>query len=669
MMFGDVRRTLLAADPGLQRTLLAGRATLSVALTVAVVFPLARAMGQPSVTLMLAASTSMIGSFAIAGPDARSLAKAAAVAWGGVTAAILLGGALSPYPIMSYAAFVGIMSVGAWAGRFGPRGFALSTIAFMAYFFTLFTGSTLADAPWLLGLGTIGLGVAVLTRTVILRDPPRSRVRRLLVALRAHTETLIAHAAAEPAGSATEHARRLRLDAAELDGVILQLHDVLRDAPGAIPDPRRFRRHLAAVVTLTHLLVLQEQHGQDSADPALTHPEVEPTERLRLRLAALEAVAAGRDDAAVFGDVVPFDAGGDRGIPPADPVEAAREQAPPPEETSEPAGWLTGSRRAMVQVAIAGALSIVIGYQLSPERWYWAAMSAYFVFVNTGSRGATMRKALERMIGTAAGVAGGMLVGFLLAGHTRLELVFIFPLLFLGYWMLSVSYAVMIGMITILIALLYDVMGMLTTDVLILRLEETVLGAAIGTVVAFFVVPTRTRGAVEVAFGGYFDAMDDLLAALDAGADGGADSEPRILAGVHDLDRAVGTLRAAIRPVIAAVPGRRAQALKQEMILAMTARYWVSRLAGSMLFHTAAVGPDELRRQAALVRERIARLRTGGGSPDDVTPAEELAMDASPLLRVDSILAELGRARVRAGVRPAGAESSRPERTEPQPTR
>lgn len=668
MMFAEVRRTLLTADPGLQRTLLAGRATLSVALTVAVVFPLARAMGQPSVTLMLAASTSMIGSFAIAGPDARSLAKAAAVAWGGVTAAILLGGALSPYPIASYAAFVGIMSVGAWAGRFGPRGFALSTIAFMAYFFTLFTGSTIGDAPWLLALGSIGLGVAVLTRTVILRDPPRSRVRRLLVALRAHTETLIAHAGAEPSGSTKEHARRLRLDAAELDGVILQLHDVLRDAPGAIPDPHRFRRHLAAVVTLTHLLVLQEQHGQDAADPALTHPAVEPTERLRLRLAALEAVAAGRDDAAVFGDVVPFDAGGDRGVPPADPVEIAREQAPRPEEPAT-GGWLTGSRRTMVQVAIAGALSIAIGYQLSPERWYWAAMSAYFVFVNTGSRGATMRKALERMVGTAAGVAGGMLVGFLLAGHTRLELVFIFPLLFLGYWMLSVSYAVMIGMITILIALLYDVMGMLTTDVLILRLEETVLGAAIGTVVAFFVVPTRTRGAVEIAFGGYFDAMDELLAALDAGADGAADSEPRILAAVHDLDRAVGTLRAAIRPVIAAVPGRRAQALKQEMILAMTARYWVSRLAGSMLFHTAAVGPDELRRQAALVRERIASLRIGGGSPDDVTPAEELAMDASPLLRVDSILAELGRARVRAGVVPAHAARSGAARAEPQPTR
>lgn len=669
MMLGAVRRTLLAADPGLQRTLLAGRATLSVALTIAIAVPLARVTGEPSVTLMLAASAAMIGSFAIAGPDARALARAAAVAWGGVTAAILLGTALSPYPLASYAVFVGIMSVGAWAGRFGPRGFALSTIAFMAYLFTLFTGSTIADAPWLLGLASTGLGVAVLTRTVLLRDPPRSRVQRLLFALRARTETLIAHAAAAPSGTLAEHARRLRLDAAELDGVILQLHDVLRDAPGAIPDPHRFRRHLAAVVTLTHLLVLQEQHGQDSADPALTLPQVDPTERLRLRLAALEAVATGRDDAAVFGDVIPFDAGADRGLPPADPVATVRESAARPAEKAGPGGWLSGSVRPMVQVALAGALSIAIGYQLSPERWYWAAMSAYFVFVNTGSRGATMRKALERMVGTAAGVAGGMLVGFLLAGHTRLELVFIFPLLFLGYWMLSVSYAVMIGMITVLIALLYDVMGMLTTDVLILRLEETVLGAAIGTVVAYFVVPTRTRGAVEAAFGGYFDAMDDLLAALDAGADGSPDTEPRILAAVHGLDRAVGVLRAAIRPVIAAVPGRRAQGLRQEMILAMTARYWVHRLAGSLLFHTAGVGTHELRRQTALVRERIARLRAGGGSLDD-TPAEELAMDASPLLRVDSILAELGRARVRAGVGLDRVEhSGRTGRSEPDPAR
>jgi uncharacterized membrane protein YccC len=642
-------RRLLIADPGLQRTLLAGRATLGVALTMAVLYPASRAAGEPPVALMLGSAVAMIGALALSTPGLRSQLRGGAIAWGSATVAVLLGSLLSAHPLPSYAGFVAIMATGAWAGRFGPRGFALVTVGFLAYFFTLFTRSTPGDAPWLLVASTTGVGMALLTRTVILADRPRARLRNLLIALRAQAGTLIAHASGSRPSRGRDLARTLRRDAAEIDGTVLQLHDLLRDAPEAVADHRRFRRHLAAVVTLAHLLVLREQRGQSADDPALAPPSTDPAERLKLRLDAVEAAVAGRSDAEVFGDITPFDqeekptlrdpepGAGDEALP-----AAAAEHRPPAR-----AGWLTGSTRTAFQVTVAGVLSIGFGYQISPQRWYWAAMSAYFVFVNTGSRGATVRKALERMIGTAAGVAGGMLFGYLLAGHTRFELVAIFPLLFLGFWLLSVSYAAMIMMMTILFALLYDMMGMLTTDVLVLRLEETVLGAAVGTFVALFVLPTSTRSAVDLAFGKYFAAMDELLTALAAGARAGDRAEQRILDAVHDLDRAVAELRAAVRPVVASVPGRWSRELKQEMILALTARYWIHRLAGSMLFHQATIPADELRRQARLVRRRIGRLRQGGGAEPPIRRADlgTTEIDASPLLRVDGILAELGRVR------------------------
>lgn len=642
-------RRLLIADPGLQRTLLAGRATVGVALTMAVLYPASRAAGEPPVALMLGSAVAVIGALALSSPGLRSQLRGGAIAWGSATVAVLLGSLLSPYPLPSYAGFVAIMATGAWAGRFGPRGFALVTVGFLAYFFTLFTRSTVADAPWLLVASTTGVGMALLTRTVILADRPRARLRNLLVALRAQAESLIAHSAGLRPPRGKDLARTLRYDAAEIDGTVLQLHDLLRDAPETVADHRRFRRHLAAVVTLAHLLVLREQRGQSADDPALAPPSTDPAERLQLRLDAVEAVVAGRSDAEVFGDVTPFDQ--EEKPPLRGPAPDAEEEGLPAaaaeDAQSAQTGWLTGSTRTALQVTIAGVLSIGFGYQISPQRWYWAAMSAYFVFVNTGSRGATVRKALERMIGTAAGVAGGMLFGYVLAGNTRFELVAIFPLLFLGFWMLSVSYAAMIMMMTILFALLYDMMGMLTTDVLVLRLEETVLGAAVGTFVALFVFPTSTRSAVDLAFGKYFTAMDELLTALAAGARGGARGEQRVLDAVDDLDRAVADLRAAVRPVVASVPGRWSRELRQEMILALTARYWIHRLAGSMLFHQATIQPHELRLQARLVRRRIGRLRHGGGAEPPIRRADlsSTEIDASPLLRVDGILAELGRVR------------------------
>src|SRR5690606_32392273 len=117
-------------------------------------------------------------------------------------------------------------------------------------------------------------------------------------------------------------------------------------------------------------------------------------------------------------------------------------------------------------VAVAGGLSMAAGLALSPTRWYWAPMTTFFIFANAGTRGATLRKAVDRTLGTVGGVAAGLMLGSVLAGHTRLQLLAVFPLLFIGFWMLPLSYAVMTVAITMLLALVYAMMGMLTLDLL-----------------------------------------------------------------------------------------------------------------------------------------------------------------------------------------------------------
>ncbi len=67
---------------------------------------------------------------------------------------------------------------------------------------------------------------------------------------------------------------------------------------------------------------------------------------------------------------------------------------------------------------------------MSEQRWFWAVLTAFLVFVNTQSRGDAVLRSLDRAIGTAAGIVVGIGVAMLLQGavvglgrpHRRLRL-------------------------------------------------------------------------------------------------------------------------------------------------------------------------------------------------------------------------------------------------------
>ncbi len=63
--------------------------------------------------------------------------------------------------------------------------------------------------------------------------------------------------------------------------------------------------------------------------------------------------------------------------------------------------------------------------------------------------------------------------------------------------------------ITTMLALLYGLLGQLSFGVLMLRIEETAIGAVIGVAVAILVLPTHTRTAIQ-------DDSRDFLTALSA---------------------------------------------------------------------------------------------------------------------------------------------------------
>jgi uncharacterized membrane protein YccC len=188
--------------------------------------------------------------------------------------------------------------------------------------------------------------------------------------------------------------------------------------------------------------------------------------------------------------------------------------------------------RQAVQVAVAGTLAIVFGRQLSETRYYWAVIATFIAFTGTATRSETSIKAANRVLGTLVGLGAGIGLAELTAGHTMWVLVVIVASMSCGFYLVRITYAGMIFFVTIMVAQLYSVLHEFTPGLLVLRLEETALGAAIGIAVGLFVLPTSTRDTARDARRAFFEAMAAVLRATaarldrDSSADAGSPDSP-----------------------------------------------------------------------------------------------------------------------------------------------
>jgi len=176
------------------------------------------------------------------------------------------------------------------------------------------------------------------------------------------------------------------------------------------------------------------------------------------------------------------------------------------------AARLRPTTRQAIQVAIAASLAIIAGELLSPARWYWAVIAAFVIFSGTTSRGDILTKGGQRLLGTALGVPAGVLIATAVGGNTAWSLVLIFVCLFAGFYLVKVSYLMMFW-ITTMLALLYGLLGQFSVGVLVLRIEETAIGAVIGVGVAVLVLPTSTRTTIGDAARTFLDTLAELIEA------------------------------------------------------------------------------------------------------------------------------------------------------------
>ena len=228
------------------------------------------------------------------------------------------------------------------------------------------------------------------------------------------------------------------------------------------------------------------------------------------------------------------------------------------------------STRQAVQVGVATSLAIVGGELISPSRWYWAVIAAFVVFAGTSSRGDVLTRGRDRVIGTVGGVVAGMALAFVVDGALVPTLVLLLVCLFLAIYTVRISPGLLAFWITALLALLYGLIGQFSVETLVLRIEETAIGAALGMLAGFLILPTGTREAFGTALD---EVVDATYAVLDAAVERIL-GRPVAVAPVElarDLDAALGVLRQRAYPLDNPLPRRRGRSSYARAVRVFTA--------------------------------------------------------------------------------------------------
>jgi uncharacterized membrane protein YgaE (UPF0421/DUF939 family) len=689
VLYEQASNWVIGSDPGLLRLRTATRTTAALGCSLLALYVLTRATGQPLTVALLGVVITMVASRSVNEPDPHQQRITMALLPLPAAVSITAAAALASHQVISDAVFVMVVFTAAYIRRFGARGRALGMVAFMSYFFTLYLRARVSELPWMIGAVAVGTVCTFVMTTYVMPDRPERVLRATVRALRARMAIVVdTTAGAVRTGRLDERRRRcmrartLRLNETALmvqsqiedkaDPAMLwpgvtaeQLAPWLLDAELAIewvatagrraaalaaenPDAIPTQTRAALVDALSRLArairlpepgglrqaaalaqrLLDEQCGPATA-PADDDPGSAAVRRLALAIinaaTATSDVRAIVDRAATDGALESTDSErppASDGAPPDAPAE--------PAEEAQPAGLLPTTRQA-IQVAVAASLAIVAGELMSPARWYWAVIAAFVIFAGTNSWGETLTKGWQRLLGTLLGVPCGVLVATLLAGDRTAALAGIFVCLFCAFYFMTVTYSLMTFWITTMLALLYGLLGQFSFGVLMLRIEETALGAVIGATVAVVVLPTHTRAAIRDDTRTFLAGLSTLIE-VSAATMFGEDESVSPSEQARQLDRDLQQFRVTAKPLLAGVAGLagRRSIRRTLRIFAACDRYGRS-LARSSEQYRDPVGSqplaDTFSAAATQTRHNIDALAAaigGGGAPTIVSAADDL---------------------------------------------
>ena len=436
----------------------------------------------------------------------------------GLVASVLL----EPWPELRMAGLLIIIFFAVSLRRLGNRWIGLGIIAFLSYFLPLFIPVPLQSLPFTMGSIVIAIFISYIMRFYLVPDRPEVMLRHYLETFEIRRSNVIASL------SALVHDPEVGW--AAVDQAFVALNDLS--------------------LTIEEFLKTTGSRAVKKEADTLQMRVFERELNLRqLSQQVEEVLLNGSQKAqrlAAFEEGVGRLAGNIRTAPGMLEKIIDELQEPRKKKATVAEPGLHFTTRQAIQATLATALASGAGFAISPQRWYWAALASFFVFIGA-SRGDTLMRAVYRIVGTAAGLAVGFALASFSAGNHGLEWTVIVACIFLGIFGSRLAFGFWTAaLFTVMIAVLFDILGVLTHNLLVLRMEETVVGAIIGAIIGSFVLPTSTRSTVRASLAKLLRSIGEVLEDLPIEK---PSARRKLVQGLRDVDYALQGLRTAAAPM------------------------------------------------------------------------------------------------------------------------
>ncbi|MDX3134536.1 FUSC family protein [Streptomyces europaeiscabiei] len=299
-------------------------------------------------------------------------------------------------------------------------------------------------------------------------------------------------------------------------------------------------------------------------------------------------------------------------------------------------GLARSTTRQAFQTSAACAFAMAAGQVLSQERWYWAVGTAWWIFVNTTSRGETLVRGFRRVLGTVTGILVGLLVAVPLHGAPAPTAALVAVCVFGIFYSAAVSYSWMMLCVTVMAGLLYGLLGVLDPALLGLRLAQTGVGALGAALAVALILPVTTHAVTDRWVRRALHAVHGCTAtaARRLAGDPAADPAPR----VAELEALLGRVRLSLAPLVHPLNPLRPRKERARRVLALLDD--CAREARGLA--AVAADPDashDARLTAACRRVASAVEALVGAVPERPAPAHTVTPGHHP--RADQALAHL----------------------------
>ncbi|MFF4231718.1 FUSC family protein [Streptomyces sp. NPDC001820] len=230
-------------------------------------------------------------------------------------------------------------------------------------------------------------------------------------------------------------------------------------------------------------------------------------------------------------------------------------------------GLARPTTRQAFQATFACGIALAAGQLISPDRWYWAVATAWWIFVNTASRGETLVRGFRRVLGTVTGIAAGLLVAIPIAGAPAPTAALVAVCVFGIFYTAAASYSWMMFFVTVMAGLLYGLLGVLHPGLLLLRFEETAAGALGAALGVALILPLTTHAATDAWIRRALHCVHRCTTTAARRLAGDEQADPAPLAA--ELELLLGRVRLSLAPLVHPLSPLRARKARARQVIVL----------------------------------------------------------------------------------------------------